>query len=195
MPSSRDAPGRSRQAPGGRDVGWLAHWKPCRQNQRTCLTKVPRGEAENWSLEMGGLWHDSKHLVWGPGVSRDDWRRENRSVWVVVAPQNRQSAADWAAAGIPPTIMAVYGSVWSTRRMNDLGEKDGECRFLGTGKGLHPVKVYHGNSRTFGTVIPNTSSAYTVHSNTTTPMHGYRQWRDGKHGSLRERCAKPATAL
>lgn len=44
--------------------------------------KVPRGEKENWSLETGGLWRDRKHSVWGPGVSLDDWRPENRSVWV-----------------------------------------------------------------------------------------------------------------
>lgn len=88
--------------------------------------RVPRGEKENWSLEIGGLWHDCKHPVWGLGICLDDWRRQNRSVWVSWSPQIRQSAADWAGAGMPPTIMAVYGPLWLTRRMNDLGEKDGE---------------------------------------------------------------------
>lgn len=106
--------------------------------------KVPRGEKENWSLEMGGLWRDRKHSVWGPGVSLDDWRPENRSVWVSWSPQIRQSAADWAQAGMSPTIMAVYGHIWVIQRMNDLGEKDGESGELQISgnwvKGLHPVK-------------------------------------------------------
>lgn len=75
---------------------------------------------------MGGLWHDRKHSVWGAGVSLDDWRPENRSVWVSWSPQIRQSAADWAEAGMSPTIMAVCGHIWLIQRMNDLGEKDGE---------------------------------------------------------------------
>lgn len=53
----------------------------------------------------------------------------------MLSPQIRQSAADWAVAGMPPMIMAVYGAILMTQCMNDLGEKDGEsgeCRFLGT---------------------------------------------------------------
>lgn len=42
------------------------------------------------------------------------------------SPQIRQSAADWAEAGMSPTIMAVCGHIWLIQRMNDLGEKDGE---------------------------------------------------------------------
>lgn len=58
---------------------------------------------------MGGLWRDCKHLVWGAGVSLDDWRPEKRSMWVSWSPQFRQSAADWAGTGMSPTIMAVTG--------------------------------------------------------------------------------------
>lgn len=60
--------------------------------------------------------------------------QENRSMWMIWSPQNRQNAADWAASGMSPTIMAVYGPVWLTQRMNDLGEKAGESgehRFRG----------------------------------------------------------------
>lgn len=147
MPSSRDAPWRRRHY---REEGTL--------KKKTVSSKPnshPRSSSP-WrgrKLESGDWWVVARLgsiFVWGVGFSRDERGRENRSMWVVSSPQNRQNAADWAAAGMSPTIMAACGLVWSTRRMKDLGEKRRRVwsvQILGEAKRVHPVEVYHENSR------------------------------------------------